>query len=82
MGLEIGRGQLEGPEFFDVYYHELEFDDPLWEKAISREGVIVILIALKQKLLAAYPDCSPLRRHLDRIDRSVQLIRRCNATIG
>lgn len=76
MGLEIGRGQLEGPEFFDVYYHELEDGDPLWDKAKSREGVIAILEELNQKLKAAYPDCEPLRRHLNRIDMSIKLVRR------
>ncbi len=79
MGLEIGRGQLEGPEFFDVYYHELEDGDPLWDKAKSREGVIAILEELNQKLKAAYPDCAPLRRHLHRIDMSIKLVRRMKA---
>lgn len=76
MALEIGRGQLEGPEFFDVYYHELEDDDPLRDQAASRDGVIAILETLKQRLQAAYPDCAPLRRHLNRIEMSVTLIRR------
>jgi hypothetical protein len=82
MGLEIGRGQLEGPEFFDVYYHELENDDPLWDRAKSRDGVVAILEALKKKLKAAYPDCAPLRKHLDRIDMSVKLIRQRKAASG
>jgi hypothetical protein len=82
MGLEIGRGQLEGPEFFDVYYHELGDDDPLWDRAKSRDGVIAILGALKQKLEAVYPDCAPLRKHLNRIDMSVKLIRRMKADRG
>ena len=80
LGLEIGRGQLDGPEFFEVYYHELEGDDPLWDKITSSDGVIAILDALRQKLLTAYPDCSPLRRHLNHIDMSVELIRRLKAT--
>ena len=82
MGLEIGRGQLEGPEFFDVYYNDLEDDDPLWDKAKSCDGVIAILGALKHKLKAAYPDCAPLRRHLNRIDMSVKLIRRMKEARG
>ena len=74
MGSEISRGQLDGPEFFDVYYHELEDEDPLWSQAASRDGLIAILGTLKQKLQAAYPDCAPLRSELHRIDMSVKLI--------
>ncbi len=59
MGKEISKGQLEGPEFFDVYYHELENGDPLWSQAASRDGLIAILEALKRKLQATYPDCAP-----------------------
>lgn len=76
MGFEIGRDQLEGPEFFDVYYHELEDDGPLWDKAASRDGVIAVLETLKQKLTAAYPACAPLRRLLNRIDTSIKVVRR------
>ena len=79
MALEIGRGELEGPEFFDVYYHELEDDDPLREVAKSRDGLITILEGLKQKLTAAYPDCAPLRKHLHRIDMSIELVRNWKA---
>lgn len=74
MSLEIGRGQLEGPEFFDVYYHEAEGDGPYQKMAKSRTGIIAILGDLKQKLQAAYPDCAPLRQQLHRIDMSVSLI--------
>ena len=76
MGKEIGPGQLEGPGFFDVYYHELEDEDPLWSLAGSRDGLIAILGNLKHKLEAAYPDCAPLRGLLNRIDMSVKLIDR------
>ncbi|MCW6530796.1 DUF5623 domain-containing protein [Sphingomonas sp. MMSM20] len=76
MNKEIGRGQLEGPEFFDVYYHELEDEDPLLSRAASRVGLIAILGILKQKLQAAYPDCAPLRSLLNSIDMSVKMIDR------
>ncbi|MBT2185963.1 DUF5623 domain-containing protein [Sphingobium sp. H33] len=76
MAKEIGRGQLEGPEFFDVYYHELEREDALLNQAVSREGLIAILGHLKQKLQAVYPDCAPLRDLLNRIDMSRKLIDR------
>lgn len=80
MAKEIGRGELEGPEFFDVYYHELEDENPLWDQAASRDGLITILGSLKQKLQAAYPDCAPLRSLLSRIDISVKLIDRMKPT--
>nr|WP_294525503.1 DUF5623 domain-containing protein [uncultured Rhodopila sp.] len=74
LGLEIGRDQLEGPEFFDVYYHAADSDDPYVEAAQSRSGLIRILGELRQKLQAHYPDCAPLREQLHRIDMSVLLI--------
>lgn len=74
MNLEIGPGQLEGPEFFDVYYHETEDDGPRMEMASSRAGIVAMLAELKQKLKAAYPDCAPLRQQLQRIDMSASLI--------
>lgn len=74
MSLEIGRGELEGPEFFDVYYHETEGDEAYLAEAKSSAGIVTMLSGLKQKLQAAYPDCAPLRRQLQRIDMSVSLI--------
>lgn len=74
MSLEIGRGQLEGPEFFDVYYHELADDDPFEASASSRAGVTSLLGDLKRKLQAVYPDCAPLRQQLNRIDVSIAMI--------
>lgn len=74
MGREITRGRLEGPEFFDVYYHDLEDGDPFKSVVESREGVIVLLGDLRKKLQTAYPDCAPLRQQLRRIDMSVALI--------
>jgi hypothetical protein len=76
MGIEIGRGQMEGPEFFDVYYNEVASDGPNRARAQSRTGVIEMLGDLKQKLQAAYPDCAPLRRQLHKIDMSSRLIAR------
>jgi hypothetical protein len=72
--LEIGRGQLDGPEFFDVYYNDADSEGPYAEAAQSKSGLIRILGKLKQKLQAAYPDCAPLRKQLHRIEMSVTLI--------
>lgn len=74
MALEIGRGQLEGPEFFDVYYHEEDGDAAHAEAAQSRDGLVGLLHDLKDKLAGVYPDCAPLRRQLHRIDMSLSLI--------
>ncbi|SCX28585.1 hypothetical protein DSM25558_4510 [Agrobacterium sp. DSM 25558] len=76
MSLEIGRGQLNGPEFFEVYYTEVEGDAPYLEMAKSPQDVVVMLLHLKQKLKAGYPDCAPLRQQLHRIDMSVSLTRK------
>ena len=70
MSLEIGRGQLEGPEFFDVYYREAG-GGVLHH---SRADAIAMLGDLKQRLQAAYPDCAPLRQQLRRIETSVSLL--------
>ena len=70
MALEISRDQLKGPEFFDVYYHELPEHDTLWDRANSSAGVMIILDTISQKLKAAYPDCAPLRRLLNKIEIS------------
>lgn len=80
MSKEIGRGQLEGPEFFDVYYHELDDYHPLLTQAASRDGLIAILGALRSKLHTTYPDCAPLRSLMNRIDTSINLINRSTAT--
>ena len=80
MALEIGRGQLEGPEFFAVYYHDTDGDDSYQEMAKSRAGMVDILTELKRKLRTAYPDCRPLRQQLHRIDMSVSLIRKMKSS--
>lgn len=79
MAKEIGPGQLEGSEFFDVYYREHEGENPFRAQAASREGLVAILGSLKEKLQAVYPNCAPLRRELNRIDMSVKLIGRMKA---
>ncbi|MBI5121298.1 MAG: DUF5623 domain-containing protein [Rhodospirillales bacterium] len=80
MSLEIGRGKMEGPEFFDVYYNGLEDNDPFGKMAATRAGLIALLGDLKKKLQAAYPNCAPLRQQLKRIDMSVTLIGRMEST--
>lgn len=74
MAIEIGRTQLQGPEFFDVYYSATERDATNHERAQSRAGVLKMLDELKQKLRAAYPDCSPLRQQLQKIETSATLV--------
>lgn len=74
MSLEIGCGQLEGPEFFDAYYGGVEEDDAYLELAKSRIGIIEMLGILEQKLLTAYPDCAPRRKMFRHINMSVQMI--------
>ncbi|SEK90975.1 hypothetical protein SAMN05216382_1090 [Sphingomonas palmae] len=82
MAKEIGPGQLEGPEFFDVYYREHEGENPFRAQAATREGLVAILGSLKAKLQAVYPDYAPLRQELDRIDMSVKLVGRMKPTQG
>ncbi|HET6407817.1 MAG TPA: DUF5623 domain-containing protein, partial [Chthoniobacteraceae bacterium] len=74
MSLEIRRGQLDGPEFFDVYYREDDGDEAYQTQAKSRSGIVTVLLELKEKLEAAYPDCAPLRQQIRRISMSVSLI--------
>jgi hypothetical protein len=78
LALEIGHSQLDGPEFFDVYYRDADSEGPFAEAAQSRSGLIRILGELKQKLQGAYPNCAPLRDELRRIDTSVSLIGKIN----
>jgi len=80
MSLEIGRGQLQGPEFFEVYYREAEGDAPYQEMAKSRAGIVAMLSDLKQNLRAAYPDCAPLREQFRRIDMSMSLLGKVKPT--
>ncbi|MBB4610952.1 DUF5623 domain-containing protein [Sphingomonas yabuuchiae] len=74
MSIEIGRGQLEGPEFFDVYYHEVDDDAPAFERAKSSSGIVDMLGELKHRLQVAYPNCAPLRQQIHKIDMSISLV--------
>ncbi|MDX8455197.1 DUF5623 domain-containing protein [Mesorhizobium sp. VK9D] len=74
MELERRRGELDGPEFFQVYYGDTVANKDHLEKAKSREGVIWMLGELKAQLQKAYSDCAPLRRQLHRIEMSISLI--------
>ncbi len=80
MGLEIGHDQLDGPEFFDVYYHEDNGDNPYSEMATTHDGMVSMLVELKKKLQAAYPNCAQLRQQLHRINVSVSLLGKWHAT--
>jgi len=74
LALEIARGDLPGPEFFDVYYGEPESSCPFLAKTKTRAGLLEVLAELKNKLESAYPDCEPLRRQVRRIDKSMSAI--------
>ncbi|WP_288960846.1 DUF5623 domain-containing protein [uncultured Sulfitobacter sp.] len=74
MSLEIGQGQLEGPEFFEVYYQWTDEDQSFLEKLRSMEDVISALRGLVRKLKLAYPDCAPLRQQLRRVEMSILLL--------
>lgn len=82
MGHEIGRDELQGSEFFDVYYHEEEGDPAYAKIAQSRAGLINLLRELRTKLASVYPDCAPLRRQLHRVDMSMLLIGKMKAERG
>lgn len=71
LSLEIGRGQLEGPEFFEVYYRSTERDQSYQKSIRSSTDLIAALKLLKQKLLRAYADCAPLRQQTRRIDMTI-----------
>ncbi len=75
LGREIGRSQLNGPEFFDVYYSSPRDDeDDDTQEVRSSSDLVRILGQIKRKLQAAYPDCAPLRKQLQRIDMSAKLV--------
>jgi len=76
MCLEIGSEQLEGPEFFDVYYHKSKSETPYFKRAHSRDGVLGLLAELKAKLQAAYPDSAPLRAKLHLVTMSIRFVER------
>lgn len=76
LSLEIGRGQLEGPEFFEVYYSWTDEDEGFQNTLNSAGDLVAALDGVKQQLKAAYPDCAPLRQQIHRIDMSISMIDR------
>lgn len=74
LSLEIDRGQLEGPEFFEVYYTRTEEDQALQRAFSSADDVVAVLRRLTRTLKNAYPDCAPLRQQLRRIEMSASII--------
>lgn len=76
LDLEIRRGELDGPEFFDVYYRWTDEDQSLLEALSSIDDVIAALRDLEQKLKRAYPDCAPLRQQLLRVEMSISLLQK------
>lgn len=71
MEMEKSRGELEGSEFFEVYYSEAAGDAEIRELAKTPDGAISMLEDLKRLLIGSYPNCAPLRRQINRIDRAV-----------
>ena len=74
LALEIGRGQLEGSEFFEVYYQWTDEDQSFQDTLRSAEDVIAALRELVRKLKLAYPNCAPLRQQLRRVEMSISLL--------
>ena len=74
LSLEIENGELEGPEFFEVYYSDTKADKAYQVDLQSSGDVIASLQALGRKLTAAYPNCAPLRKQLRRIEVSIAMI--------
>tara|TARA_R110001606_G_scaffold8255_2_gene36160 strand:+ start:2439 stop:3752 length:1314 start_codon:yes stop_codon:yes gene_type:complete len=75
MSSEIRRDELNGPEFFDVYYKDADETGPYAEAAKTSAGLIRILEELKAKLSEHYPECAPLRQQFGKIDTSIKIIR-------
>jgi len=76
LSFECGKEHLQGPEFFDVYYGDIEDDDSYVQQASSTKAIIEILNTVKNELQKFYPDCEPLRKLTNKIDTSVNLIRK------
>ncbi|WP_417809049.1 DUF5623 domain-containing protein [Thioclava sp.] len=74
LSLEIGRGQLEGAEFFEVYYTRTEEDQALQRTLTSSGEIVEALRGLAGTLKTAYPDCASLRQQLRRIEMSASII--------
>lgn len=82
MDREVADAEFANIDFFDVYYHELEDEDPLAHRVASPQGVVELLGELKEKLQEAYLDSVPLRRELRRIDASVTLLAKTKLKAG
>jgi hypothetical protein len=76
LALEIGRTALNGPEFFEVYYTSAPGDAEMEARAATSSGMLAMLCELKDALIAAYPDCAPLRSQLGHIDAALKSIAR------
>lgn len=74
--LELETGQLEGSEFYDVYYGWTDEDEMFQNALTSASDLVAALNNLKQKLKTAYPDCAPLRQQVQRIDMSTSMVKK------
>ena len=74
MTMEIARNELDGPEYFEVYYTDTEADQPFQKAAETHAGIVDMLMELDGQLRKAYPNCAPLRELLHRIDMSIRLV--------
>lgn len=62
----------------DFYYAAIADNDPLVTQAGSTGGVIHILTNLKTLLIGAYPNCAPLRKMTQHVDKSLEIIAKAN----
>lgn len=77
---ERHKGELDGPEFFEVYYGNTVANKEHLEKAKSRLGIVEMLGELKRDMQTAYSHCAPLRQQLHRIDMSISVIQKMRPT--
>ncbi len=69
MAAEYSRDELDGPDFFEIYYKELKDETLIGARGEEDAAVKHQLTEVRSILLAAYPDCAPLRDMVATIDR-------------
>ncbi|WP_137721000.1 DUF5623 domain-containing protein [Brevundimonas sp. SGAir0440] len=82
MDREVADSEFANIDFFDVYYHDLDDEDPLAHRVASPQDVAKLLGELREKLQKAYLDSVPLRRELRRIDASISLLTKTTLKIA
>jgi len=82
MDREVADAEFANIDFFDVYYHDLDDEDPLAHRVASPQDVAKLLGELREKLQKAYLDSVPLRRELQRINASITLLTKTTLKIA